>query len=560
MILCIACLAWTLLNLFLAGYTTLFDDEALFWMYSTRPAWGYYEHPPMVGMLIRLGAMLFSGELGVRLIFVILNTVSLILIVITLRATNIPLLIALSVSLAAFSMSGFMAAPDPALAFWISLYLYLYRKFTEQPHWITAVIWGVVMAAMMYSKYNAILVIILTLASNLRLFRQRLFYLAALIALLAFLPHVIWLWQNNFSTVMYHLSGRSDVGGFRWNNLGDFILGQLLLLGPFMWIFILWGCLFFHPSGTFDRSLMWIFWGIMIFFTVYLLKSRVEANWTAPAFLPAIMIAYRYFENRSIRVHRWIYITALVSFTGITLFRINLISSFIPLPSGSFLLRELKHGKAWDDRMNRLSQEYPAVFISSYQWPSKMRFYTANPSYSLCAYNYHLTQFVFWPEMEEELQGRTVMLMAETPEFNKPYTTVHRFDDQLVFYRTRLDHFLSFYTLPVIPEQKSYTTKPGDSLQAVISLINNRKELIRFSGNRFPETWVVYHLMKEDHFIVEEKPVLRLTESLNPGDTLRLRVQVPPVPEKGNFTIMFSLKTGDLISTRNGIFTPWKAE
>jgi len=59
-------LGWMIINFIQAAATGLFDDEALFWMYGQRPAWGYYEHPPMVGILIRAGYTLFHNEFGLR--------------------------------------------------------------------------------------------------------------------------------------------------------------------------------------------------------------------------------------------------------------------------------------------------------------------------------------------------------------------------------------------------------------------------------------------------------------------------------------------------------------
>ena len=37
-----------ILNLLQAGFTTLNNDEAYYWMYSKFLAWGYFDHPPMI--------------------------------------------------------------------------------------------------------------------------------------------------------------------------------------------------------------------------------------------------------------------------------------------------------------------------------------------------------------------------------------------------------------------------------------------------------------------------------------------------------------------------------
>src|SRR6266498_4167697 len=47
----------------------LYSDEAYYWLWSLRPAGGYFDHPPLVAWLITASAWLVPGELGVRLLF-----------------------------------------------------------------------------------------------------------------------------------------------------------------------------------------------------------------------------------------------------------------------------------------------------------------------------------------------------------------------------------------------------------------------------------------------------------------------------------------------------------
>src|SRR4051812_49642150 len=66
-------LALVALRLVAAAYTPLTFDEAYYWMWSKHLAGGYYDHPPMVALVIRLGTMIAGDtELGVRLVSVLL--------------------------------------------------------------------------------------------------------------------------------------------------------------------------------------------------------------------------------------------------------------------------------------------------------------------------------------------------------------------------------------------------------------------------------------------------------------------------------------------------------
>src|ERR1700681_1323072 len=65
--------ALVVLRLAAAAWTPLTFDEAYYWMWSKNLAGGYYDHPPMVALVIRLGTMIAGDtELGVRLVSILL--------------------------------------------------------------------------------------------------------------------------------------------------------------------------------------------------------------------------------------------------------------------------------------------------------------------------------------------------------------------------------------------------------------------------------------------------------------------------------------------------------
>src|SRR5271154_2747295 len=66
-------LALVALRLVAAAWTPLTFDEAYYWMWSKHLAGGYYDHPPMVALVIRAGALIAGDtELGVRLVSILL--------------------------------------------------------------------------------------------------------------------------------------------------------------------------------------------------------------------------------------------------------------------------------------------------------------------------------------------------------------------------------------------------------------------------------------------------------------------------------------------------------
>src|SRR5271169_1352899 len=66
-------LALVALRLVAAAWTPLTFDEAYYWMWSKHLAFGYYDHPPAVAVVIRLGTMIAGDTgLGVRLVSILL--------------------------------------------------------------------------------------------------------------------------------------------------------------------------------------------------------------------------------------------------------------------------------------------------------------------------------------------------------------------------------------------------------------------------------------------------------------------------------------------------------
>src|SRR5215213_5671999 len=65
---------WLLLNLIQSAATGLLDYEAYYCFYSRFPAWGYFDHPPMVAMLIKAGYAIFPNQFGVRVMFAVMST------------------------------------------------------------------------------------------------------------------------------------------------------------------------------------------------------------------------------------------------------------------------------------------------------------------------------------------------------------------------------------------------------------------------------------------------------------------------------------------------------
>ncbi len=398
---------WTLLNFFQSANTVLLNDESYYWVYSNFLDWGYFDHPPMIAVLIKAGYFFFHNEFGVRLFIGLLNTLTLLIIYNLLTSKNDVLFYAIACSIALLQLGGFIAVPDIPLIFFVALFFLVYKSFIEADSLKNTILLGVVMSLMLYSKYHSVLIIIFTLLSNLSLLIKPRAYFAVMIAIVLFSPHLIWQYQHGFPSVQYHLFERNEAI-YKISYTTGYLAGQILLAGPLMGWLLFWSAYNYKPKDQFERTLQYCLWGIFIFFLVTTFKGRAEANWTVPAMVPLIILAHQYIANKK-KLQRILYYSVPVSLLLTTSVRIYLMSDRKPIKAIN--TNEFEQNKKWANQIKNFSGELPVVFINSYQKASKYWFYSGIKAFSLNTPIYRRNNFNFWP-IEKSLQGKSVYAIS----------------------------------------------------------------------------------------------------------------------------------------------------
>jgi 4-amino-4-deoxy-L-arabinose transferase-like glycosyltransferase len=134
---------WLLLTLIQSGLTELQDDEAYYWIYSHYLDWGYFDHPPMIAVLVKLGYAIFPNELGVRLFPLLLNIFTLVIIGKLIERKNPLLFYGIALSIAVIQVTGFIAVPDIPLLFFTALFFLCYKNFCRSATCTTTLLLGV---------------------------------------------------------------------------------------------------------------------------------------------------------------------------------------------------------------------------------------------------------------------------------------------------------------------------------------------------------------------------------------------------------------------------------
>src|ERR1700685_3260759 len=301
----VAVLALVALRLLGAAWTPLTFDEAYYWMWSKYLAFGYYDHPPMVALVIRLGTMIAGDtEFGVRLVSILLSLPMSFAVYRTAailcggRRVAATATILLNVTMMA-AVGTLIVTPDsPLLVASSFVVLYLAKVLeTGRGAWWLAV--GVAVGAALLSKYTALFfgpAILIWLVCVPKLRRWLLspwLYLGGFVALLIFSPVLLWNADHHWVSFLKQI-GRARIEDFKLGFIGELLPTQVAFATPLVFILGAMGlyALSARRAGAMAARVLInaTFWTIVAYFIWHSLHARVEANWFAPVY-PAFAIA-----------------------------------------------------------------------------------------------------------------------------------------------------------------------------------------------------------------------------------------------------------------------------
>ena len=400
-------LSLLLLSILQAYSTELFDDEAYYWVYAQFLDWGYFDHPPMIALLIKMGISLFPGELGVRFFIVLMGVATIWLIEKILQPNDKKLFYVLVLNTALLQIGGILAVPDVPLLFFIALFFWAYQRFEEKANGWSALFLAQSIALLLYSKYHGLLIILFTLFSNIQLLKRWYTWLVILLSILLFLPHAYWQWQHGFPSIQYQLFERVSPP-YRFWFTTDYLLGQLLITGPLTGWLLIGSALKYRTQTSTEKAMYWSVVGTFLLFFISSFRSRTEANWTAMLLVPLIVLAYQYLKQET-SLSKWLYRLLPFSLIIVLAIRVFMLLDIDPIkgvPKDEF------HGnKEWAKAIREKANGLPVIFINSYQMASKYWFYTGDPSFSLNTLRYRRSQYNYWP-MEQQLIGSKIMVVG----------------------------------------------------------------------------------------------------------------------------------------------------
>lgn len=270
-------------------------------------------------------------------------------------------------------------------------------------------------------------------------------YLALAVNLVCTLPVVIWNWQHDWITVK-HVASHGGMGQeaaplvkhLIWP--AEFLGSEFGLLNPVYFVAAVIAIVLILRHRRQDARLLYIVcMGVPVFLLYLLLafKSRVQANWIAPAVLPAFVAMVLYWDERlqaGVRaVKRWLWSGLGLGLVLVVLMHdTNLVNKITgsPLPAKLDPLRRVRAfsemGRVVAAARQRLAGEGQPVFIigSNYGITSLLMFYVpearATAGTAPLAYcppsPQPQTQYYFWPGYLGTRTGQNALFVRESSQ------------------------------------------------------------------------------------------------------------------------------------------------
>ena len=295
-------LVWTLIPSFSNINLPLDTIEALAW--GSNLDWGFNKHPPLSAFAVEIFYFLFgNNDWAYYFLSQIFLTTAFYFV---WRLSYLMLEDKIYSLLAVLTLSSIyfynFTTPEfnvnvSQLPFWASSVYFFWRglNYNKKIDWI---LFGVLSALGFLSKYLFIFLLLslfFFFIFNLNKYRKSIknYFLSILISLILLIPHLIWLFENNFVTVFYGIN-RTGISGFNLidhlKNPAIFLLKQIIILIPFFLMILLIVKKFkFKINKNNKRNLFLISINLipilLILITSVLSGAKIRTMWMTPFYL-----------------------------------------------------------------------------------------------------------------------------------------------------------------------------------------------------------------------------------------------------------------------------------
>ncbi len=295
---------------FFAATVDLGNDEVYYNLYSLYPDWSHFDHPPMVGWMIRLFTFnnLLDSVFFIRFASIVLGSVSCWVIYKITKLYGSPRSGLLAVLLYISSIycsiiAGVFILPDtPQIFFWLLAVYYFSLSFinSERSRYkdLNFLLAGIFTGLAILSKYTSVFiwigVILFIVFHRKEWLKKPITYISILISLILQLPVLWWNLQNHFISFTYQGNRVSGLSRIRFDYFFTEILGEFFYNNPVNFILIISSMLLVFyfkriklPSDT--CFILYLSFPLILIFWILSLFHSTLPHWTGPAFTTLVI-------------------------------------------------------------------------------------------------------------------------------------------------------------------------------------------------------------------------------------------------------------------------------
>jgi hypothetical protein len=338
-------------------------DEYLYFEQGHHLALGFLENPPLIGLLSWISSLAGNSIIAIKFWPALFGALTLLLTAAITKELGgqrfAQFLAALSMLLTAYLRIHILYQPNclEIFAWCLSIYFLLRYCNSKQDKYLYFLAFA--MALGWWGKYSilflAIAFLLAVLLSNYRkLYLNKHFWLAFLMGVILIAPNIFWQWNHNWPLV-HHMDELRDTQ-LKYINKADFIKDQLLMLLPYLPIWI-WGLIWLLRHKTYS-----ILACIYILFIGLLMFGSGKGYYALGAYPMLIAAGCVAIEKFSVNKYWFRYaITALVLILGLPVLPL-LLPIYSPVEMSRFNKRhniEALGMLKWEDQENHpLQQDY----------------------------------------------------------------------------------------------------------------------------------------------------------------------------------------------------------
>jgi hypothetical protein len=503
-----------LLRCWVASSLPMLSGEAYYWLWGQKPAAGYFNHPPMVGLS---GCLFFSwihqSELAARSAALIMGALSILSVYKftydLFKSDRLALRTAFWFSIIpAFTWLGTSLQPDNGLILFMIFSWWAGWNAMNSDHppawWALC---GITGGLALMSKFMAwvllptIILYLLISSRNRSQLKTPWPWLAALLSMVVVFPNLAWNARHEWINYAFQIrrSGLTE-SHFDARNPLIFICGLLITLSPLFAFALVRSCTHhlrnWKQIDEQTRYLLCIGLPLPVFLGVLSLATKISFHWPTAGYIPLLILTVRLFDQTClfrIKYQVWSKRVAMAMAGLFLMMPILLrVPSMLPVMDDDHPLFSLSRLhpdiSGWNPlgeyiRSLYLEPDGPAtnfIMTHNYYLAAKLAFYADLPHDILVFDAESEHNFRFWREQHDDLRGKDALVVIEKSNPNYKHRR----------FRTKYDKYLRqlnplFESVDVLPSYQFLQDGSRQEYLGVETSPPRTREFLLFHGHGF---------------------------------------------------------------------------